>query len=337
VRAQLALAGRIVTVEAIGWQTAMAPQIVTQAADYVLALKENQPTRHAAAVAIVFREGCATGFAPGTHDHQRTVAKNHGRIEVREVWTVDDPALIAYLDPQPRWPRLRRVAMVVAERRRGEEIARETRYSLSSLPGNAALVGNAVRGHWGIENRGHWVLDIACREDDRRVRQGHADRNLAVLRRLAINLLCQEPTAKMGAKAKRRKAGWDQSYLLKILGTYMRLPCAGSVTTMPVFMHDFPPCRSLWGPPACRSDRGARGAGVAPLRRWLIRSLLVAEIHSCLTHDGSRLPKVSQQDDVERMVCAEFEERIQRDIAEATEEIEASYEVTSEAEIDDAM
>ena len=215
---QLALAGSIVTVDAIGCQTAIATQIVTQEADYVLALKENQPAL-AAAVAIVFRDGCAAGFAPGTHDHQRTVEKNHGRIERREIWAVDDPALIAYLDPQQRWPRLRSVAMVVAERRSGEETSRETRYYLSSLPGDAALVGHAVRGHWGIENRLHWVLDIAFREDESRVRQGKADQNLAVLRRLALNLLRQEPTAKMGTKAKRLKAGWDDSYLLKILGT----------------------------------------------------------------------------------------------------------------------
>jgi predicted transposase YbfD/YdcC len=215
---QLALDGCLVTVDAAGCQSVIAAQLAGQGADYVLALKGNQPTLWAAA-ATLFAEGRAGGFAPGTHDHRRTVEKNHGRIEVREVWAVEDPDLIAYLDPHGAWPKLRSVAMVVAERRIGSATSRETRYYLSSLPGDAAAVGSAVRGHWGIENRLHWVLDIAFREDESRVRQGYADQNLAVLRRLALNLLRQEPTAKMGTKAKRLKAGWDDAYLLKILAT----------------------------------------------------------------------------------------------------------------------
>jgi predicted transposase YbfD/YdcC len=213
---QLALAGCIVTVDAMGCQTAIATQIATQQADYVLALKENQPTLWAA-VDTAFREGQAGGFAPGTAQYRRTVEKNHGRIEGRQVWAVEDPVLVAYLDPTGAWPRLRSVAMVIAERRIGAEVSRETRYYLSSLPGDATRVGDAVRGHWGIENRLHWVLDIAFREDESRVRQGHADQNFALLRRLALNLLRQDPSATMGTKAKRLKAGWDDAYLLKIL------------------------------------------------------------------------------------------------------------------------
>jgi predicted transposase YbfD/YdcC len=213
---QLALEGCLVTVDAAGCQTAIAAQIASQDADYVLALKENQPTLHEA-VAIAFQAGQANGFAAGTLDYRRTIEKHHGRIEVRAVWVVEDPDLVAYLDPQGHWPQLRSVAMVVAERRIGTETSRETRYYLSSLPGDAATVGAAVRGHWGIENRLHWVLDVAFREDESRVRQGHADQNLAVLRRLALNLLRQETTATMGTKAKRLKAGWDHAYLLKIL------------------------------------------------------------------------------------------------------------------------
>jgi predicted transposase YbfD/YdcC len=212
----LALDGSIVTVDAIGCQTAIAAQIVAQEADYVLALKENQETLHEA-VAFLFAAGQADGFAGLRHDAHRTIEKNHGRIEVRQVWTIADPAVIAYLDPHGAWPQLRSVAMVVAERRVGEDVSRESRYYLSSLPGDAATVGAAVRAHWGIENRLHWVLDIAFREDESRVRQGHADQNLALLRRLALNLLRQESTAKIGIKAKRLKAGWDHAYLLKIL------------------------------------------------------------------------------------------------------------------------
>jgi predicted transposase YbfD/YdcC len=213
---QLVLDGCLVTVDAIGCQTAIAAQIAAQEADYVLALKENQETLHEA-VTVLFAAAQADGFAGLRHDTRRTVEKNHGRLEVRQVWAVEDADLIAYLDPEGMWPNLRSVAMVVAERRVGAEVSRETRYYLSSLPGDAAIVGAAVRGHWGIENRLHWVLAIACREDESRVRQGHADQNLAVLRRLALNLLRQERTATMGTKAKRLKAGWDQAYLLKLL------------------------------------------------------------------------------------------------------------------------
>jgi len=213
----LALNGCIVTIDAMGCQTAIAAQIVGQGAEYVLALKDNQPTLHQA-VATLFAEGRADGFASVTADTHRRVDKGHGRIEVRQVWAVDDPEVIAYLNPSGAWAGLRNGVMVEAERRLGEKVERETRYYLSSLPGAADRLGAAVRGHWGIENRLHWMLDIGFREDESRVRQGDAAQNLAVLRRLALNLLRRETTAKIGVQGKRLKAGWDHAYLLRILG-----------------------------------------------------------------------------------------------------------------------
>ena len=124
---------------------------------------------------------------------------------------------MAYLSAQGQGAGLRSIGLGEAERTVGEMTTWERRYYSSSLAGDAPQFGAVVRGHWGIENRLHWVLDIAFHEDDCRVRQGEAAQNFAVLRQMALNLLRQERTAKVGVKAKRLKAGWDEQYLLKVL------------------------------------------------------------------------------------------------------------------------
>ena len=213
----LALDGCIVTIDAMGCQREVARLMVEQQADDVLALQGNQGTLHQD-VQDLFAAALAPGMRDLSADHHTTVDVGHGRREWRRWWTITDPAAIAYLNPTGAWAGLRSVAMVERERHVGEQVSRERWCDRSSLPGDARTFATAVRAHWGIENRLHWVLDIAFREDDSRVRVGHAAHNLAILRRFALNLLRQETTARLGITAKRLQAAWSEPYLLRVLG-----------------------------------------------------------------------------------------------------------------------
>jgi len=212
----LALEGCIVTIDAIGTQRAIAAQIIEQNGDYALALKENQGNLYEN-VKDTFALARKDQFRDIEHQFYETIEKDHGRLEIRKHWIIDDLEQLTYLDQEGKWKGLQAIGMVVSERRIGLEVTTETRYYLLSFAREVQRFAISIRSHWGIENSVHWVLDVAFREDESRIRTGHADHNLAVLRHLALNLLRQEKTAKMGIKAKRLKAGWGNDYLLKVL------------------------------------------------------------------------------------------------------------------------
>jgi predicted transposase YbfD/YdcC len=217
--ALLDLRGCTVTIDAMGCQVAIARQIVEQGGDYILALKDNHPTLHDD-VRAIFAEARRTDFAPlapAHHDHAGAVDKGHGRLELRRAWVISDPEIIAFLDEAGRWAGLRAIGLIEAERRVGAQREVERRHYLLSAPLDAATFAGLVRRHWGVENKLHWVLDVTFNEDASRVRAGHAAQNLAVLRRLALNLLRQDTTRTGSLATKRFTAALDQDYLTALL------------------------------------------------------------------------------------------------------------------------
>lgn len=199
----------IVTIDAMGCQVAIAEQIVAQGGDYVLACKGNQP-QLMRDVERIFAE-------PIEEDHlDRCIITNdgHGRQERREYRSCDQ---VKDIVDYTRWPHLRSVVMVHSTRTSDGITSEETRYYISSLPLGAERIADAIRQHWGIENRVHWVLDVVFAADDSRARIGNSAHNLAIIRQLVLNVLRQETTLKTSVRQKRLRATWDDAYALKVL------------------------------------------------------------------------------------------------------------------------
>ena len=212
----LAVAGCLVTLDALGCQRAIAQQVLDQGGDYVLALKDNQPTL-TADVQECFAQAQATRFADVQHDAHEAVDKGHGRLEIRRRWVITDPDVLAWVQVEHGWPGLGAIGMVQTERRLADRTTIGTRYYLLSRSLSARALGEAVRSHWGIENQVHWVLDVTFHEDQHRIRQGAAAENAAILRRIALNVVRHHPRERLSIRTRRLLAGWDDAYLLQLL------------------------------------------------------------------------------------------------------------------------
>jgi predicted transposase YbfD/YdcC len=211
----LDVTGAVVTTDAMGCQKAIAAAVRAGGGDYVLALKDNQPTLYAD-VQQLFLAGLDNDFANIKHHACHTVDDDHGRIEHRYYHVVPVPEDLAR--KHPGWEGWRSLGMVYRERQVGkQEASLEVSFHVSSLKPKVKTFARAVRGHWGIENSLHWVLDVCFREDESRLRKDHGPENLALVRRMAASLLKKETTAKGGIACRRKQAGWNSDYLLKVL------------------------------------------------------------------------------------------------------------------------
>lgn len=213
----LALEGAVVTIDAIGCQTAIAERIVEGKGDYVLAVKDNQPNL-SSAVRDFFEILNKPGYPARKTSVFETLDKGHGRIETRRCTAVDNLDWLDTLGLRARWKNLTAVACIESTRQTGDEIQTDKRYVISSLPGDARKILHAVRMHWGIENGLHWCLDVTFREDASPIRLRNAALNFAFLRRVAINLFRNDKSQSKSLPKKRKAAAWDREYLAKVLG-----------------------------------------------------------------------------------------------------------------------
>ena len=208
----LSLAGATVTIDAMGCQREIASKITDKGADYILALKGNQPTL-AEDVRLFDAEQSAKAFADTTVDQTDTVDGDHGRIETRNVTVYQN---VDWLQERHAWPGLKSVVKIESRREIGDKIETETRFYLASAVLTADVAAALVRGHWGIENSLHWVLDMVMRDDESRVRTGNAAANLAIIKHIAYNLI-RRGKGKHSFRSKRKLAAWDEDYLLSLL------------------------------------------------------------------------------------------------------------------------
>ena len=216
----LDIEGATVTTDAMGCQHAIADQIVAASANYVLALKGNQG-EFFDDVELYLNSQLEKGFKGVTHDVNETVDGDHGRIEQRKVWLVTDTSWLT--ERHPNWQSTQGLVVVESRREIKEVESYERRYYVTSHSDlSAKAMGNIIRSHWFVENKLHWQLDVSFNEDLNRLRSGYAAENIALMNKIALNLLKNEKSVKVGIKNKRLKAGWDNAYMMKVLSVGLK-------------------------------------------------------------------------------------------------------------------
>lgn len=210
----LDLKGLTITIDAIGCQKSIARQITQRGGDYVLAVKENQPTLHAD-IASAFARARREGWHGHGHDTHEEIDKGHGRIERRTTTITWDPRDLV---EARGWEGVRCLIHTRRERTIGDATSTSEHLFIASVETRRAdRMAQMVRAHWTVENQLHWSLDVAFQEDQSRLRTGHGAQNMSRLRRIALNALRHDTSEKMGVKNKRLMAGWDHRYLARIL------------------------------------------------------------------------------------------------------------------------
>jgi predicted transposase YbfD/YdcC len=208
----LEIEGAIITIDAMGCQREISKQIIDNKANYVLALKGNQGSLNED-IEIFAREQKTVDYNNTTVSQHETVDGDHGRIETRKYTVFHD---IDWLQKRHNWPGLKGVIMVESKRELGDKIEQETRFYITSLTWVALQLGPVVRGHWGIENGLHWVLDMVFRDDECRVRKDNAPANIATIRHIAYNLARRAP-GKASLRSKLKAAAWNDERLVSLV------------------------------------------------------------------------------------------------------------------------
>jgi predicted transposase YbfD/YdcC len=212
----LDIEGDTVTIDAMGCQKEIAKTIVAKGADYVLAVKDNQPTLHTA-IHEAFIQFADDDYIEPSLRRFKTIGRDHGRIETREYFIADVPADLPGAND---WLGLQSIGMVLRTREEGDNISEEVAYYIGSIDAKVKHFARVVRGHWGIETTLHWSLDVTFSEDQSRVRKDRGPENLGMLRRLVVSILHQDTSCKASLRGKRLIAGWDDEALLKILAAF---------------------------------------------------------------------------------------------------------------------